>query len=412
MSRGHPTAAMHRAFEEASMNVARRMRSIPPYLFADLDRKQAALRAKGVDVINLGIGDPDLPTPPHIVEALAEAARNPATHVYPPYEGTLEFRQAVAAWYGRRFGVSIDPEREALTLIGSKEGLAHVPWVFLDPGDVALVSDPGYPVYATATLMAEGDPYPVPLDRDRGWLPDLAAIPDAVARRAKVFFLNYPNNPTAATADLAFFGDVVAFASRYGVLVVHDNTYSEIAYDGYRPPSFLEAPGAKEVGIEFHSLSKTYCMTGWRLGFVVGNREAVQALATLKTNIDSGQFTAIQAAGVAAFTGPQDVIRERVARWEQRRTLAVAGLRAAGLDVPMPRATFYLWVPVPAGFDSVEFAAHLLEQAGVVVTPGVGYGQRGSGYVRLSLTASDERVAEAIRRIRDRLGVAVRPATR
>jgi LL-diaminopimelate aminotransferase len=394
------------------MNVARRMRSIPPYLFADLDRKRAALRAKGIDVINLGIGDPDLPTPPHIVEALAEAARNPATHVYPPYEGTLEFRQAVAAWYGRRFGVSIDPERETLALIGSKEGLAHVPWVFLDPGDVALVSDPGYPVYATATLMAEGEPYPVPLDRDRGWLPDLAAIPDAVARRAKVFFLNYPNNPTAATADLAFFSDVVAFAHRHGVLVVHDNTYSEIAYDGYRPVSFLEAPGAKEVGIEFHSLSKTYCMTGWRLGFVVGNREAVQALATLKTNIDSGQFTAIQAAGVAAFTGPQDVVRERVARWEQRRNLAVAGLRAAGLDVPMPRATFYLWVPVPAGFDSVGFAAHLLEQAGVVVTPGVGYGRQGSGYVRLSLTAPDERVAEAIRRIRDRLGVAVPPATR
>jgi LL-diaminopimelate aminotransferase len=394
------------------MNVARRMRSIPPYLFADLDRKRAALRAKGVDVISLGIGDPDLPTPPHIVAALVEAARNPATHAYPPYEGTLEFRQAVAAWYGRRFGVSLDPEHEVLTLIGSKEGLAHVPWVFLDPGDVALVSDPGYPVYATATRMAEGEPYAVPLDRDRGWLPDLTAIPDDVAKKAKVFFLNYPNNPTAATADLAFFSDLVAFARRHGVLVVHDNTYSEIAYDGYRPPSFLEAPGAKEVGIEFHSLSKTYCMTGWRLGLAVGNREAVQALATLKTNIDSGQFMAIQAAGVAALTGPQDVVRERVARWEQRRNMAVAGLRATGLDVPMPRATFYLWVTVPAGFDSVGFAAHLLEQAGVMVTPGVGYGQRGSGYVRLSLTVPDERVAEAIHRIRDRLGVAVPPATR
>ncbi len=394
------------------MNVARRMRGIPPYLFADLDRKRAALRAKGVDVISLGIGDPDLPTPPHIVAALVEAARNPATHAYPPYEGTLEFRQAVAVWYSRRFGVSLDPEHEVLTLIGSKEGLAHVPWVFLDPGDVALVSDPGYPVYATATLMAEGEPYAVPLDRDRGWLPDLTAIPDTVARKAKVFFLNYPNNPTAATADLVFFSDLVAFARRHGVLVVHDNTYSEIAYDGYRPPSFLEAPGAKEVGIEFHSLSKTYCMTGWRLGLAVGNREAVQALATLKTNIDSGQFMAIQAAGVAALTGPQDVVRERVARWEHRRNMAVAGLRATGLDVPMPRATFYLWVTVPAGFDSVGFAAYLLEQAGVVVTPGVGYGQRGNGYVRLSLTVPDERVAEAIQRIRDRLGVAAPPATR
>ncbi len=291
------------------MEVARRMRSIPPYLFADLDRKRAALRAKGVDVISLGIGDPDLPTPPHIIEALAEAARHPETHTYPPYEGTTEYRQAVAAWYGRRFGVSLDPEREVLALIGSKEGLAHVPWGFLDPGDVALVSDPGYPVYAVAARMAEGELYPVPLDRGRGWLPDLGAIPEAVARQAKVLFLNYPNNPTAAIADLDFFNDVVTFARCHNVLVVHDNTYSEIAYDGYRPPSLLEAPGAKEVGIEFHSLSKTYCMTGWRLGFVVGNGDAVQALATLKTNIDSGQFTAIQGAGVAALTGPQDVVR-------------------------------------------------------------------------------------------------------
>jgi len=392
------------------MEVARRMRSIPPYLFADLDRKRAALRAKGVDVISLGIGDPDLPTPPHIIEALAEAARNPATHTYPPYEGTLEFRRAVAAWYGRRFGVSLDPEREVLTLIGSKEGLAHVPWVFLDPGDVALVSDPGYPVYAIAARMAEGELYPVPLDRERGWLPDLGAIPETVARRAKVLFLNYPNNPTAGTADLDFFNDVVTFARRHDVLVVHDNTYSEIAYDGYRPPSFLEAPGANEVGVEFHSLSKTYCMTGWRIGFVVGNGDAVQALAALKTNIDSGQFTAIQAAGVAALTGPQDVVRERVAIWEQRRNMAVAGLRATGLDTPMPRATFYLWVPVPSGFDSVSFAAHLLERAGVVVTPGLGYGERGRSYIRLSLTAPDERVNEAIERIRDRLGVAAPPA--
>ncbi len=392
------------------MEVARRMRSIPPYLFADLDRKRAALRAKGVDVISLGIGDPDLPTPPHIIDALAEAARNPTTHTYPPYEGTVELRRAVAAWYGRRFGVTLDPEREVLVLIGSKEGLAHVAWVFLDPEDLALVSDPGYPVYDVAVRMAGGKPHPVPLERGRGWLPDLHAIPEDAARRAKVLFLNYPNNPTAATADLDFFNDVVAFARRHRVLVVHDNTYSEIAYDGYRPPSFLEAPGAKEVGIEFHSLSKTYCMTGWRLGFVVGNAAAVQALATLKTNIDSGQFTAIQAAGVAALNGPQDVVRERVATWEQRRNMAVAGLRAAGLDVPLPRATFYLWVPVPAGFDSASFADHLLEQAGVVVTPGLGYGERGRNYVRLSLTAPDARVKEAIERIRDRLGVAAPPA--
>jgi len=388
------------------------MRSIPPYLFAELDRKRAALVAKGVDVINLGIGDPDLPTPSHIIDALAASAHDPASHVYPPYEGTREFREAVAAWYGRRFGVTLNPGGEVLTLIGSKEGLAHVPWVFVNPGEVVLTSDPGYPVYRVATLMAEGEPYPVPLDPARGWLPDLSAIPEATARRARVFFLNYPNNPTAATADLAFFDEVVAFARRWGILIVHDNTYSEIAYEGYRPPSFLQAKGAMDVGIEFHSLSKTYCMTGWRLGFVVGNRDAVQALATLKTNIDSGQFTAIQAAGVAALTGPQDVVRERVGQWERRRNMAVAGLRAAGLDVPMPRATFYLWVAVPPGFDSVGFAAHLLESAGVVVTPGIGYGARGSGHVRLSLTAPDARIAEAIRRIGARLGTAARPAVR
>ena len=394
------------------MQIARRMRSIPPYLFADLDRKRAALRAKGVDVINIAIGDPDLPTPPHIIATLTDAARNPATHVYPPYEGTAEFRQAVAGWYARRFGVSLDPDREVLALIGSKEGLAHIPWVFVDPGEVALVSDPGYPVYATATLMADGEPYPVPLRREDGWRPDLGVIPDTVARRAKVFFLNYPNNPTAATVDLSVFDDVAEFARRHDILVVHDNTYSEIAYDGYRPPSFLQARGAKEVGIELHSLSKTYCMTGWRLGFAVGNADAVQALATLKTNIDSGQFTAIQAAGVAALTGPQEPVRERVAIWQARRNMVVGGLRAAGLDVPMPRATFYLWIPVPSGYTSVSFAAQLLENAGVVVAPGVGYGQRGADYIRISLTAPDDRFAEAIRRIRERLGVAAPPARR
>jgi LL-diaminopimelate aminotransferase len=381
------------------MRIARRMQRIPPYLFADLDRKRAALKQRGVDVINIAIGDPDLPTPEHIVEALARAARDPATHTYPPYEGTREFREAVAGWYARRFGVTLDPDREVLALIGSKEGLAHLPWVCVDPGGVVLVSDPGYPVYATATVLAEGEPYPVPLRPDRGWLPDLAAIPEEVARRATLFFLNYPNNPTAGVADLAFFGEVVEFARRWGVLVVHDNTYSEIAYDGYRPPSILEVPGARDVAVELHSLSKTYCMTGWRLGFAVGNAEAIQALGTLKTNIDSGQFVAIQAAGVAALTGGDEPVRARVARWQARRDAVVAGLRRAGLDVPLPRATFYLWIPVPAGFDSVAFAGHLLERAGVAVAPGIGYGRRGEGYIRISLTAPDERFAEAIRRI-------------
>jgi len=386
------------------MQIAQRMQRIPPYLFADLDRKRAALKAKGVDVISLAVGDPDLPTPDHIIEALAKAARDPATHQYPPYEGTREYREAVAGWYARRFGVTLDPGTEVLALIGSKEGLAHIPWVFVNPGDVALVSDPGYPVYATATVMAEGEPYPVPMSRARGWVPDLGAIPSDVARRARVMFLNYPNNPTGGTAELAFFAEAVEFAKRWDVLIVHDNTYSEIAYDGYRPSSFLEAPGARDVAIELHSLSKTYCMTGWRLGFAVGNRDAIQALGTLKTNIDSGQFVAIQAAGVAALNGPDAPVRERVARWQERRNTVVAGLRRAGLDAPLPKATFYLWIPVPAGYDSVGFTSHLLERAGVVVTPGTGYGQRGEGYIRISLTTSDERFAEAIRRIGETLG--------
>jgi LL-diaminopimelate aminotransferase len=380
------------------MELARRMQRIPPYLFADLNRKRAALKQRGVDVIDISIGDPDLPTPDHIIDALTRAARDPATHAYPPYEGTAEFRGAVAGWYERRFHVRLDPGREVLALIGSKEGLAHLPWVFVNPGDVALVSDPGYPVYATATLMADGVPYPVPLGGAE-WRPDLGAIPDDVARRARLFFLNYPNNPTAGTADLAFFQEVVEFARRWNVLVVHDNTYSEIGYEGYRPPSFLEASGARDVGIELHSLSKTYCMTGWRLGFAVGNADAIQALATLKTNIDSGQFLAVQAAGVAALTGPDAPVRERVARWQARRDAVVTGLRAAGLDAPLPRATFYLWIPVPKGYDSVGFASHLLEEAGVVVAPGNGYGRRGEGFIRISLTAPDDRFSEAIRRI-------------
>jgi LL-diaminopimelate aminotransferase len=385
------------------MRIARRMQQIPPYLFADIDKKRAALRARGIDVINISIGDPDLPTPEHIVEALTRAARDPRTHVYPPYEGTREFREAVAGWYGRRFGVSLDPASEVLALIGSKEGLAHVPWVFVDPGDVALVSDPGYPVYSVATRMADGEVYPVAMTKAQAWVPDLSAIPEAVLRRARVFFLNYPNNPTGAVSDLQFFGRAVELARRWNILLVHDNTYSEIAYEGYRPSSLLQVPGAKDVAIEFHSLSKTFCMTGWRMGFVVGNKEAVQALAALKTNIDSGQWVAIQDAAVAGLTGPDAPIRERVAIWQRRRDAVVRGLREAGLDAPLPRATFYLWVPVPHGHTSVSFTTDLLEHTGVVVTPGTGYGAHGEGYVRISLTAPDARLEEAVRRIRDHL---------
>ncbi|MDR7416861.1 MAG: LL-diaminopimelate aminotransferase [Armatimonadota bacterium] len=378
---------------------SRRLQRIPPYLFADLDRRKEELEREGVEVVSLAVGDPDLPTPDHIVRALQEAVMDPATHPYPPYAGTRGFREAVAAWYARRFGVTLDPDREVLALIGSKEGIAHLPWALVNPGDVVLVPDPGYPVYGTATLLADGIPHPLRLRPDRGWLPDLASVPTEVARRARLLFLNYPNNPTGATADLGVFEEVVRFAREYGIVVAHDNSYSEIAYDGYQPPSFLQVRGAREVGVEFHSLSKTFCMTGWRLGFVCGNAEVVAALAKLKTHLDSGVFVAIQRAGEAALRGPEGPVRERVRIYQARRDLAVAALQEAGWRLAKPRATFYLWARVPEGFRSVDFAARVLDQTGVLLTPGIGYGEGGEGYVRLSLTVPDHRLREALSRL-------------
>ncbi len=377
-----------------------RLQRVPPYLFADLDRRTEELQRRGVDVISLAVGDPDLPTPDHVVDAMRKALEDPSTHRYPPYAGTPGFRTAVAEWYLRRFGVRLDPDRQVLALIGSKEGLAHLPWALLNPGDVALVPDPGYPVYRVATLLADGVPHPLPLRPALGFLPDLTEIPTEVARRARLLFLNYPNNPTAATAELDFFAEVVRFAHEFDVVVVHDNSYSEIAYDGYQPPSFLQAPGALEVGVEYHSLSKTYCMTGWRLGWVCGHAEVVAALAKLKTNLDSGVFVAVQRAGEAALRGPDGPVRDRVATFQARRDLLVAGLREAGWKVTSPRATFYVWAEVPDGFDSVTFAQHVLERAAVVVTPGVGYGEVGGRYVRLSFTTPDHRLREAVERLR------------
>ncbi len=390
------------------MHIARRLQEIGAYLFADLDRKQAELLAKGVDVINLGVGDPDLPTPPHIIDALMEGATDPRNHRYPPYPGTPAFKAAVAGWYQRRFGVTLDPETEVLALIGSKEGLAHLPWATLNPGEAALVPDPGYPVYSTATILAEGIPHPVPLIRERGFLPDLKAIPRTVAKQAKLFFLNYPNNPTAAIAPREFFEEAVDFARRWNLLLVHDNSYSEIAYDGYRPPSILEVNGAKEVTVEFHSLSKTYSMTGWRIGFIVGNADAVSALARIKTNIDSGVFNAVQHAGVAALTGPQDTVQSRLRIYQGRRDRVIGTLRSIGWDVPEVKATLYAWLPVPDGSSSVQFAATVLDSTGVVLTPGVGYGMQGDGYVRLSFTVPDDRLDEALERIRDAFGESAR----
>jgi len=383
---------------------SQRLQRVGAYLFADLDRRQEVLAAKGVDVISLGTGDPDLPTPEHIVRALEEGARDPRTHRYPPYSGTGEFRKAVAQWYAWRFGVTLDPEREVLALIGSKEGLAHLPWATINPGDVTLVPDPGYPVYRSATIMAEGEPVAMPLLAARGFLPDFDAIPTEALHRARLLFLNYPNNPTGATADLEFFARAVAFARRHGLLLVHDNAYSEIAFDGYRPPSILQVDGARDVAIELHSLSKSYNMTGWRVGFAVGNAEAVGALGTVKTNVDSGVFRAVQHAAIAALTGPQDVLAPTLATYRARRDRTVAALRAVGWQAPAPKATLYIWVPTPNGQSSVAFAADVLDRTGVVITPGIGYGPSGEGYVRLSLTTPDARLDEALARIRRAYG--------
>ena len=378
---------------------ADRLKQLPPYLFMEIDRLKAEVQAKGVDIIDLGVGDPDLPTPAHILTRLTQAALDPKNHRYPSYSGMNDFRKAVASWYQRRFGVALDPEQEVVTLIGSKEGIAHFPLAFLDPGDLALVSSPGYPVYHIGTLFAGGQSYFLPLLKENRFLPDLSQIPKDVAGRSKILFINYPNNPTAAVADRAFFERVVRFASENQVIVCHDAAYSEIAYDGYQPMSFLEIPGAKEVGIEFHSLSKTYNMTGWRIGFAVGNAQLIAGLSQIKSNIDSGAAQAIQWAGIEALEGPQDCLSRINAIYQRRRDLMVAGLKKIGLGVEPPKATFYLWIEVPQGYSSKQTTLHLLEQTGIVTTPGNGFGDPGEGYFRISLTVPEERLEEAVRRL-------------
>jgi len=381
------------------MRFAKRIEQLPPYLFAEISRKIAEKRAQGVDVISFGVGDPDLPTPTHVVDELVHAARDPANHRYPETEGLPALRRAIARWYEARFGVSLDPDREVLPLIGSKEGIGHAAFCFIDPGDLALVPDPGYPVYARGTFLAGGDCYFLPLTEENDFLPDLDAIPDDVARRAKVLWLNYPNNPTGAVADLEFFERAVAFARKHDVPVLHDGPYSEVAFDGYRPLSFLQAHGAREVGIEFHSFSKTYNMTGWRIGMAVGNAAMIDALMRVKSNLDSGIPQAIQRMAIAALEGPQDCIAEHNAVYQRRRDRLAVALTKMGLRVRPPRASLYLWARLPEGQTSAEFATRLLDGTGVVVTPGVGYGPSGEGYVRLSLTLPDERLEEAVRRL-------------
>ena len=378
---------------------AARLNLIPPYLFKDIDEKKEQVRARGVDIIDLGVGDPDIPTPNFIVERMKEAVEDASTHRYPLYSGMNAFRDAVARWYKRRFEVDLDPQTEVLTLIGCKEGIAHLPLGANDPEDVNLITTPAYPVYRMGTLFAGASPYMVPLLRENNFLPVFNDIPPVDARDAKLFFFNYPNNPTAAVADLDFFQQMLEFCQEYHIVPVHDASYTEMAFDGYNPPSFLQLPGAKDMAIEFHSLSKTYNMTGWRLGFVVGNREVLAALGKIKSNIDSGAFNAVQMAGITALDSDQSCVAENCRVYQERRDILVQGLKKLGYEVDTPKATFYVWLPVPQGFDSIGFAAHVLEQAGIVVVPGVGFGEPGEGYVRLALTVPQERLEEALARL-------------
>jgi LL-diaminopimelate aminotransferase len=386
--------------KKVSIEPAKRVKDLPPYLFATIDKMKERAIARGVDLIDLSIGDPDIPTPGHIVKKMIEAVKKPANHRYPSYTGMLSFRQAVAEWYKKRFNVSLNPETEILSLIGSKEGIGHIPLAFINPGDVVLVATPGYPVYPVATLFAGGKSHFMPLLEKNNYLPDLKAIPGNVLRKAKLMFINYPNNPTAACADRAFYKELVNFAAENNILICHDAAYSEIYYDDEKPLSFLQIPGAKNVGIEFHSLSKTYNMTGWRIGFAVGNKEAIAGLGKIKTNLDSGIFQAIQEAGIEALHTEEDVLKKIRRMYQERRDVLYKGLTKCGIQVNKPKATFYLWAKCPKGFTSMDFTVHLLNKAGVLTTPGNGFGAPGEGYVRFALTVSAERIKEAIERIK------------
>jgi len=382
------------------VTLAVRLTKLPPYLFAAIDAmKQEAIR-QGRDVINLGVGDPDLPTPLHIITKLADTAWDPANHQYPSYTGMTDFRKSMAAYYKRTRGVELDPAREVLTLIGSKEGIGHLPLAFVNPGDLVLVPDPGYPVYAAGTMFAGGETYAMPLLRENGFLPDLNAIPADVARRAKLMFINYPNNPTAATCERPFFERVVAFAKEYGIIVAHDAAYADVSFDGYRAPSFLEVPGAMEVGVEFYSLSKTWNMTGWRIAAALGNADIIAGLGAVKTNLDSGVFQPVQYAAMAALDGSLRCVEENNRTYRERRDILVDGLGTLGWDVGKPRASFYVWIRLPEGVKSTEMTARLIREAAVVTTPGVGFGAYGEGYIRMTVTSPKERLAEAVDRIR------------
>jgi LL-diaminopimelate aminotransferase len=381
---------------------SRRLEQIPPYLFAELERKVAAKRAAGVDVISLGIGDPDTPTFPEIVSAAQRAVADPSTHSYPSNRGRAEFRQAVSDFYARRFGVELDPETEVMPAIGAKECIFNLNLAFLDPGDVALVSDPGYPVYTAGPLLAGAEPVLMALEPDRDFAPDLENLAADSLARARLMFINYPNNPTGAIVPPGLFDRAVGLAREHDFLLVHDNAYSETTYDGYRAPSFLQTPAAKDVGVEVFSLSKGYNMTGWRCAAIVGNAQAIEHYWRLKSNVDSGLFEAVQLAGVAALSPDRDAeVQAMNALYQRRRDLVCEALAQAGVDVDPPKGTIYIWAPIPAGFDSsAAYCEHVLEEAGVVISPGDAYGPSGAGFFRISLTTPDERLLEAVNRLR------------
>jgi LL-diaminopimelate aminotransferase len=380
---------------------APRVEKIPPYLFARIDKKKEEARRKGMDLIDFSIGDPDIPTPDHIVRRLQQAATNPVHHRYPSYEGMPSFRKAVAQWYKTRFNVNLDPDKEVVTLIGSKEGIAHIPWAYLQSeSDVCLIPSPGYPVYKITTLLAGGRPYMMPLKEENGFLPVFEDIPQQALDKARICFLNYPNNPTGAHGNDETYEKALALAKKNDILICHDAAYSEVTYDGYTAKSFLEFDNEKKYSIEFHSLSKTYSMTGWRIGFAVGNAEAVQNLGKLKTNIDSGQFQAIQEAGIEALTGSQESVEAMKKTYAIRRDIVVDGLASMGIHVRKPRGTFYIWAHVPKGITSADFCEKLIEEKGIVVTPGSGFGEEGEGFFRISITTAEDRIREGIERLR------------
>lgn len=379
---------------------AKRLEVLPPYLFAEIDRIKQKLIQSGKKLISLGIGDPDQPTPGFIIECARKEINNPVHHRYPSYQGMTSYRVAVANWYARRFNVKLDPENEVVALIGSKEGIAHIPLAFVNPGEIVLCPDPGYPVYKIATIFAGGKPYIMPLKEENGFLPEFKKIPSRILNKAKLMFLNYPNNPTSATATLDFFSDVVKIAQKYNIAICHDNAYSEMYYDNKPQPSFLQVEGAKDVGIEFHSLSKTYNMTGWRVGFACGNKDLINGLGKIKENVDSGLFQAIQAAGVEALNSDQSCVEQSRMMYQERRDIFCRGLDEMGWKYFANKATFYVWVHTPKGISSLDMTMKLMNEAGIVSTPGSGFGDFGEGYIRFSLTVDKEVLKEVIEKFK------------